>query len=71
MKMKHDPQEDDPVIKEKIDAAMREAEEKLADLPRGRGFCHHLWKETKRILREKYNIDWKTPSEMNPEIMFD
>jgi len=50
---------------------MREAEKNLADLPRTRGFCHHLWKETKRIAREKYNIDWQTPSEMNPEILFD
>ena len=35
------------------------------------GFCHRIWSTKKRILKEKYNIDWKTPAEMNPGVMFD
>lgn len=35
------------------------------------GACHVLWGMQKRILRERYGIDWKTPAEQNPDIMFD
>jgi hypothetical protein len=71
MPIKHDPQEDNSIIKAKIDEARREALENLADIPKGRGFCHREWAEQKRILKEKYQIDWKSPSGMNPEIFFD
>lgn len=66
MTLKHDPQEDDPDKKAYIDTAEVEAENNLSDEPHGRGFCHQLWAEQKRILKEKYQIDWKTPAEMNP-----
>lgn len=32
----------------------------------GIGSCHVYWGEQKRILKEKYGIDWETPSEENP-----
>ncbi len=35
------------------------------------GSCHGIWSTQKRILKEVYNIDWLTPSEEHPEIMFD
>lgn len=35
------------------------------------GICHVVWKNAKKRLKEEYNIDWKTPKEMNPHIMFD
>lgn len=35
------------------------------------GYCHLIWCKRKRILKEKYNIDWKTPAEMNPDVIFD
>ena len=71
--MKHDPIEDDPKIKIIIDKAYREAEDKLANHERkGKvGFCWILWGEVKDILKNKYNIDWKTPGEMNPGTKFD
>lgn len=31
----------------------------------------YFWNLKKRILREKYNIDWQTPQEKNPNIYFD
>jgi hypothetical protein len=71
MTLNHDPQEDDPLLNAKIEAALQEALANLADVPMTRGFCHRLWPEQKRILREKYQIDWKTPAEMNPMVLFD
>ncbi|ABW27006.1 hypothetical protein AM1_1989 [Acaryochloris marina MBIC11017] len=45
---------------------------KAADLCHpGRGLCHQQWLVMKRILREKYGIEWMTPAEMNPFIVFD
>lgn len=45
---------------------------KVADLFRsGRGRCHQQWLVMQRILREKYGIEWMTPAEMNPFIIFD
>jgi hypothetical protein len=62
---KHDPQEDDPRLKKIIEAAGKEAEEVLNNHERyGKlGVCVTFWLEQKRILREKYGIEWKTPGE--------
>lgn len=35
------------------------------------GFCHIYWELKKEILKTDYNIDWKSPQELNPEIIFD
>ena len=35
------------------------------------GFVHVFWDTKKRVLKQKYKIDWKSPAEMNPHIMFD
>ncbi len=68
----HDPQEDDPALKKIIDQAERESEEILAKqkVVKTRGYCHKLWPEMKRILKEKH-VDWKSPADLNPEILFD
>jgi hypothetical protein len=29
------------------------------------------WELKKKLLKERYNIDWKTPAELNPQIRFD
>ena len=29
------------------------------------------WARKKKLLKEHYNIDWKTPQELNPDIIFD
>lgn len=67
----HDPKEYDPQIRPVIEKAEREAELELADWPRAEGFCHALWGAQKEILRAKYGIDWRTPAEMNPDVIFD
>lgn len=35
------------------------------------GYCHEVWFRQKKILKEKYGIDWKTPAEQNPDILYD
>ncbi len=35
------------------------------------GYVHRYWAEKKRFLRERYEIDWKTPAELNPDINYD
>lgn len=35
------------------------------------GKCHVLWHAQKMVLKEKYDIDWLTPAECFPDIIFD
>lgn len=35
------------------------------------GYCHSYWDTKKQILKEKYNIDWYTPAEENPNTIYD
>jgi|GEM_PF-3842981 len=37
----------------------------------GRGQYHRIWHETKKHLKHDFDIDWRTPAEMNPWIQFD
>ena len=47
-----------------------ELEEELKDEPRGMGFCHSYW-SAKRAALERRKIEWRSPSAMNPKVMFD
>ncbi len=71
--IKHDPIEDDPKYKNAFDAIDTEVDEILKDDPwRGHtGFGHVFWNTKKKLLKEKYGIDWRSPREMNPHIIFD
>ena len=69
----YDPVEDDPRYTEvfrKIDTEVKEA---LADHPQrdSMGFVHLVWEAKKRILLQKYSINWRTPTELNPQVRFD
>lgn len=35
------------------------------------GYCHAYWETKKMILKKCYNIEWKSPEELNPTIIFD
>ena len=35
------------------------------------GFCHRFWHCKQRILKERYDIDWKSPAELNPDSWYD
>lgn len=63
--IKHDPIEDTEEFQTIIDEVNKEAESLVESDIR---FCRYYYveKEIKRILKERYNIDWKTTDEMNP-----
>ena len=69
---RHDPLEDDPEIKKIIDVAREEARAILVSQKHPtRGFRPWLWRVQKKILKEKYGIDWKSPAAMNPHIRYE
>lgn len=46
-------------------------EERFANAPRQMGFCFHFWSAKAELLKDKYNISWRSPAQMNPHVMFD
>lgn len=48
-----------------------ELDRRLANVPRQMGFCFQYWAMKHELLMEKYGIDWRSPSQMNPRVMFD
>ena len=48
----------------------KEVEEELKGDPRGMGFCHAYW-SAKRAALARRGIEWKSPSAMNPKVVFD
>jgi hypothetical protein len=68
--LRYDPIEDDPNVQPFLRAAEKEAAEELQG-PRRLGWVHGYWRVKKRILKEKYGIEWQTPAEMNPKGAFD
>lgn len=69
--LKHDPVEWTSRWEEVIDEADRKAYARLADMPRGMGFCHGFWHERAEVLRKDYHLEWRSPGVMNPRVMFD
>ena len=61
-------------ICEEVDARAEELARKSYGVKEGEyimGMCHEVWSYKKQILREEYNIEWKSPKDLNPEVMFD
>lgn len=69
--LKHDPVEWTKEWEEVIDDVDKIVEARLADHPRGMGFCHALWHLRAEVLSEQYGIQWRSPARMNPRVMFD
>jgi len=71
--IRHDIQERDPKLKKIFKNADQAASQELSKKLNIRGakgvYCHIFWNEKKRILKEKYNIEWKTLAELNPKIL--
>jgi hypothetical protein len=66
-----DPIDEHPVyaiVRERVNA---QVEEELRDYPKGLGYCHTYWKTKKRIMKEQYQLDWKSPAELNSNTIFD
>ncbi len=68
-----DPIEKDPRYAEVFKNIRGEVDELLKDHPMRNhiGFVHVFWATEKRLLKEKYGIDWKSLAEMNPYVLFD
>ena len=53
-------------------AELEQSSPAVADLFRsGRGLCHRTWDRIKELLRERHGIEWRSPREMNPWVIFD
>lgn len=68
--LKHDPVQLTPQWEEHVYEIEKECDERLKDEPRHMGFCHAYW-STKRAVAANYGIEWRSPSSMNPGVMFD
>jgi hypothetical protein len=70
---RHDPIEDDARARPILEQAGLDAEQELAarGIKPHLGYCHVFWHTKKRILKEKFGIDWRTPAEMNPHVYYD
>jgi len=67
---KFDPQESDRALKEKFAIADRQAERAVGNVERDSEFIFHFWKAKKRILRDQFGIQWKTPAELSPGVAY-
>ena len=68
--LKSDPVEWTARYEEVIDEVEKIVDARLADHPRGMGFCHAYWHELADVLSD-YGIKWRSPSKMNPGTLFD
>ena len=65
-----DPIEDEESLSNLLKEARARADAEIDPKIR-RGRCHGVWIRTKKIMKEEHGIDWYSPSEMNPGVLFD
>lgn len=46
-------------------------EQRFTNAPRHMGFCFHFWNAKQELLKEEYGIEWHSPAQMNPHVIFD
>ena len=68
--LKVDPVEYTELWEKVIDEVEAKVNEELADEPKRMGHCFTYWTTKARVLRD-YGIEWKSPSLMNPRVVFD
>ena len=68
--LKSDPIEWTKEYENVIDEADKEAYSHLDDCPRGMGFCFGYWAEKRNALARR-SINWRSPQQMNPGVLFD
>jgi len=68
-----DPLDDDPTFAELIKTVEHQVEQELKSqkVKKSLGYCHYFWSLKKEILKKNYGLDWKSPAELNPDVMFD
>ena len=52
-------------------AVNKKAELNLKGVDKGLGYWYSFWREKKRILKTEYGIDWLSPADRNPGILYD
>lgn len=76
----YDPIEDEPSLLVQISEAKAEAEKTVDRMKAEIGldkspchfsWCYTYWCETKRILRDRFGIEWFSPAEMNPRVKYE
>lgn len=45
--------------------------ERFANVHRHMGFCFMYWSAKQEYLKDHYNIEWHSPAQMNPHVIFD
>ena len=68
--LKADPIERTPLWEEIYSEVEEECDRRLGDTRRGMGFWFAYWSTLATVLSE-HGIQWHSPSEMNPRVMFD
>ena len=68
--LRFDPVERTPEWEANIYEVEKEVDRRMAGEPRCMGFCHAYW-PVKRAVLAKHGIEWRSPSQMNPRVMFD
>ena len=68
--LKVDPVQASQAWEDVIYEVEQEVEEELKDESRGMGFCFSYW-SAKRAALARRGIAWRSPSTMNPRVMFD
>ena len=71
--LKHDSIEDKEEYRKIFQKVDLETEKALKDkgVKKGLGYVHIFESYKKKLLKEKYRIEWKTTQEMNPNIRID
>lgn len=68
--LKADPIERTPEWEEYYYEVEQECDRRLGSTPRGMGFCFSYWSVLREVLSER-GIEWHSPSELNPRVIFD
>ncbi|MBQ8703165.1 MAG: hypothetical protein IJ524_02165 [Bacteroidales bacterium] len=68
--LRFDPVERTPQWEEVYYKAEQECDRLLGDTPRGMGFCFAHWSTFRQVLAKR-GIQWRSPAEMNPRVLFD
>lgn len=65
-----DPVERTPEWEEAVYDVEKECDRLLRGQPRGMGFCFAYWSAKRKVLA-RHGIEWRSPHQMNPRVMFD
>ncbi len=68
--IKTDPLEREEVYLENLYEIENEIDARLKEHQDSRPFCIQYWECKKEVLKERLNLDWKSPEECNPNIRF-